>query len=449
MFASKTLIAAAILVVGTIGAEADEKTGFVICNTKSPTTNVRSGAGAKEFKILDTLPNGTKVTVIETGENLEGFLWHNVRYENRSTKEMRTGWVYSEAIANECTDSSNAPATGRGTEANESTSGSSRTRPSRRADDNDIAEFNRVFASKDSLNSNLSSFDVAELAQSNMVFGLRLGAKMPSTSSTVIRSSGTSQCQGATRSRYTVGFDKSDPQTKNGNFDKYVTITTYNDIISEIRIVMPPVVYPQAHEDTYHYYYTGSEYQNYGDSLSQRYGQPVDVKWATGDLGKRVGQPVFTGKAFWFLPYSTGYKFQVTSGRYDTQPALVYAKAYIRARYRKSDEIVFNFNEGSAKLGELFEQCGNNERAEMISGILSKFFTPLPGSGSSSAGGDRSSGGYYCRASSSDYIIAQKNPWGESHGRATYQEAREAALSNCRSSGGKNCQIELANCGRK
>lgn len=97
-----TLIVLTMLATYSVAAHAEDKTDFLICNSKSPTTNVRSGAGARDFKVLDTLPNGTKVTVIESGENMEGYLWHNVRYENPTTKETKTGWVYSEAINATC-----------------------------------------------------------------------------------------------------------------------------------------------------------------------------------------------------------------------------------------------------------------------------------------------------------------------------------------------------------
>lgn len=96
------LISVICATLSSLGAHAEDKTEFLICNSKSPTTNVRSGAGAKDFKVLDTLPNGTKVTVIESGENMEGFLWHNVRYVSPTTKETKTGWVYNEAVNATC-----------------------------------------------------------------------------------------------------------------------------------------------------------------------------------------------------------------------------------------------------------------------------------------------------------------------------------------------------------
>lgn len=73
----------------------------------------------------------------------------------------------------------------------------------------------------------------------------------------------------------------------------------------------------------------------------------------------------------------------------------------------------------------------------------------LAPSGSSGPKTGRDQPGYYCHASSSDYVIAQKNPWGESWGKNTYDEARSVALANCRSAGGKNCQLDLGLCGKR
>jgi hypothetical protein len=80
-------------------AQGSEQT---ICNSKSPTTNIRDGAGVKKFQLIEALPNGAKVTILSTSKNEEGFVWHNISYVSPSSKETKTGWVYSEAVAETC-----------------------------------------------------------------------------------------------------------------------------------------------------------------------------------------------------------------------------------------------------------------------------------------------------------------------------------------------------------
>lgn len=360
------------------GVFAGEPSKGVICNSKSPTTNVRAGAGAKNFQLLGSLPNGTKVAVIESVKNDEGFLWHNVRYRDPSANEEKQGWVYSEAVAETCAADVTAAATAAPAKA-PSTGGATARLPAT----NDEPLFLSTFTSKYSLDKALGNLDVPEVARTHSVFGLRLGQKMPSIAPTILRQWTTNTCRDVDRVTYTYSYDKTDPATKNGNYRKGVEIYTYNGIIGNIIIYMPPLVEFKSYKYSFYRYSTGAEYQNYGDLLKERYGSPLTVESTISRFGMR--ENTYTGKGFWFLPYTRNYRFAITGQNDGNQSSKFYGDVYIRAKYDQSDQIIIYHNEDIDKMDKVIEDCRIQAQAELIHGFLVKAFAP-PSGGSSSVG---------------------------------------------------------------
>jgi hypothetical protein len=76
---------------------------LVICNLKISPTNVRSGPTAKDTTVLDKLPNGARVNVLDRVKNPEGtHEWLRVEFPNSQTGAKSVGYVYRETAAATC-----------------------------------------------------------------------------------------------------------------------------------------------------------------------------------------------------------------------------------------------------------------------------------------------------------------------------------------------------------
>lgn len=123
---------------------------------------------------------------------------------------------------------------------------------------------------------------------------------------------------------------------------------------------------------------------------------------------------------------------------------------FLQVRPGFYDITVFNAR-AYVNIAQTMRSCATEEHVKAAVSAVLRYAASAPSSSGNNANSEKSGNqsGYYCYASSSDYIMAQKNPWGKSDGKASYEEAKNVALSNCRAAGGKNCQISNSQCGKR
>lgn len=94
-------LAVVLIVAWSSGATRAEQ--LVVCNQKTPQTNVRSGPTTKDTTIVDKLSNNTELSILERVKNPEGTHdWLKVSFKNSRTGVQTSGFVYSEAAAAKC-----------------------------------------------------------------------------------------------------------------------------------------------------------------------------------------------------------------------------------------------------------------------------------------------------------------------------------------------------------
>jgi WD40 repeat protein len=75
----------------------------VICNPRVSIANVRAGPGAKNFALVDTLPNKTPVKILERAMNQEaGREWAKIEFRGSKSGKVQTGYVDSISVTKEC-----------------------------------------------------------------------------------------------------------------------------------------------------------------------------------------------------------------------------------------------------------------------------------------------------------------------------------------------------------
>ena len=80
-----------------------------ICNPKVSVANVRAGPGAKNFALLDTLPNKTPIKVLERTMNQEaGREWAKIEFKGVKSGKTETGYVDSISVVKECVQTAQA-----------------------------------------------------------------------------------------------------------------------------------------------------------------------------------------------------------------------------------------------------------------------------------------------------------------------------------------------------
>lgn len=108
----------AILTIGAVmamlapAAMAQTAETAVICNPKVSIANVRAGPGAKNFALVDTLPNKTPIKVLERTMNQEaGREWARIEFKSTKTGKTETAYVDSISVVKECAQTAGPPIT--------------------------------------------------------------------------------------------------------------------------------------------------------------------------------------------------------------------------------------------------------------------------------------------------------------------------------------------------
>ncbi len=74
----------------------------LVCNDKVDLTNVRNGPGAQDFRVIDKLKNGVRVSVDRVVTNKHGYIYYEISYVPTGQTRKRTGYIYHNALRDRC-----------------------------------------------------------------------------------------------------------------------------------------------------------------------------------------------------------------------------------------------------------------------------------------------------------------------------------------------------------
>jgi WD40 repeat protein len=98
-----TLPLGAFMAILALAGPAAAAETAVICNPRVSIANVRAGPGAKNFALVDTLPNKTPIKVLDRTMNQEaGREWAKIEFRGTKTGKTETGYVDSISVTKEC-----------------------------------------------------------------------------------------------------------------------------------------------------------------------------------------------------------------------------------------------------------------------------------------------------------------------------------------------------------